>query len=45
MLLAIEHLPDLKTFRWACLDDVMPIADEVVEALAASKVEDYSSRE
>ncbi|PIL24257.1 hypothetical protein GSI_14010 [Ganoderma sinense ZZ0214-1] len=37
---AFKYLPGLKTFRWACLDGVIPIADEIVEALARGKVEE-----
>ncbi|KAM5532091.1 hypothetical protein V8D89_014255 [Ganoderma adspersum] len=40
VLCAMEYLPDLKTFRWACLDDMIPIADEIVDALAGSKVKE-----
>lgn len=41
VLCALEYLPDLKAFRWACLDDAIPIADEIVDALAGSKVEEF----
>lgn len=41
MLYAIKYLPDLKEFRWATVDGVIPLADEIVDALCGGKVEEF----
>ena len=41
MLCAIEYLPDLKVFRWATVDGVIPLTVEIVDALVGGKVEEF----